>query len=846
MTTISGSLSDVGSVVLSVSSAERQFIKMRQPLVSVIIPIHNVESYIDECLKSVVEQTYQNMEIVCIDDGSTDDSLIILKKYAQKDPRIKILSQENKGLSATRNIGLENASGTYCYFLDSDDMLYTFSVEVMVRYMMEFQLDILYFSGDVIYNEEELREMLPNENRIWMRNSFLDHVYSGKEYFIKVFGNGLFPSPVQIQFYRTGYLRKNGLSFSEGYIHEDIFFSYKAALYAESVMAVKDFLYIRRVRKDSIVTRKSDERNFEGRFTAFYDILLLNAMYRSDGDFLLESCMERYLDCAYGNLVRIYNQLDKDEKTRIRFIERTKSMLYAKMKKGLERKMIISGYGTVRLQKEMIILIGAGKIGQEAAEYFGKHKVLFFADNDANKRGKQLCGIEIKAVEDLEKYENCCDFVICSSHDYEIADQLQGMGISSFYNFKKKSVYELEKFLTKHDVGKYKNIALYGTGKDALRIHDDLKYIDFIDLKYVIDNDESALIGQNWNGFVVKRLNAVSEQTDCIIVASNRYHMAISARLLRHKNAQWDILDPFELQSYNMKNVLVVNNYEKPGMEALTEEIYNMRSSNRERDFDAIYEYVNEVEQMDKIPLFGHVEIETINRCNGICSFCPVNRNDDPRTLHKMSDELFEKIISELEELDYSGRISPFSNNEPFLDTKIIERTKYMRRHLPKARIHLFTNGTMLSLKKYLEIIDFLDELIIDNYNQELKVIKPVADIMEYCLSHSALIEKTDIVLRKPNEILSTRGGDAPNRKIKKMYSKVRCALPYRQFIIRPTGEVSLCCNDPLGKYTMGNVKEEKMVDIWYGDRFREVREMLKKGRENVPHCRFCDTFYLN
>ena len=556
--------------------------------------------------------------------------------------------------------------------------------------------------------------------------------------------------------------------------------------------------------------------------------------------------MNKYLDWAYENAVRVYRQLRSELREKIEFKEGTKSMLFSKMKGCLGNKTIIPGYGTVLMPKEKIILIGAGKIGQNAMDYFGKYRIEFFADNDVNKKGKEFCGITIQPVKALKEYEKDYDLVICANHDAEIANQLLDMGISQFYNFKRGSVYELERFLTIHKAEKYQNVALYGTGKDAVRIYNDLKCIDFIQLKYVIDNDSSARIGQEWNGFTVNRLGDVKDKVDCIIVASNRYHMVISSRLMRQDDVSWVTLDPFQLQSYNRKNVLVVNNYEKQGIEALTEEIYNMRSSNRENDFDAINKYVNEVEQMEKIPLFGHVEIETINRCNGTCSFCPVNRNDDPRKLHKMSDELFQKIILELEDLDYQGRIAPFSNNEPFLDSKIIERTKYMRKHLPKARIHLFTNGTMLTLEKYLEIIDSLDELIIDNYNQELEVIEPVTEVMEYCLSHPRLIEKTDIVLRKPEEILSTRGGDAPNRKVKKVYSKVRCSLPYRQLIIRPTGEVSLCCNDPLGKCTLGNVQEEKIIDIWYGEKFRQVRKALLEGRENFSHCKYCDTFYLN
>ena len=91
--------------------------------VSVVIPVYNVEGYLEECLDSVINQTLEDIEIICINDGSTDNSLEILEEYAKKDNRIKILNQENQGISATRNNGLKICKGKYICFLDSDDYL---------------------------------------------------------------------------------------------------------------------------------------------------------------------------------------------------------------------------------------------------------------------------------------------------------------------------------------------------------------------------------------------------------------------------------------------------------------------------------------------------------------------------------------------------------------------------------------------------------------------------------------------------------------------------------------------------------------------------------------------------
>ena len=131
--------------------------------------------------------------------------------------------------------------------------------------------------------------------------------------------------------------------------------------------------------------------------------------------------------------------------------------------------------------------------------------------------------------------------------------------------------------------------------------------------------------------------------------------------------------------------------------------------------------------------------------------------------------------------------------------------------------------------------------------NQELQLIKPVKEIVDYCEAHPELElnKKVTVVLRKPHEILTSRGGNAPNRKELVEYPDDRCLLPYKQMIVRPTGEVSLCCNDALGKWTLGDLTRESITDVWYGTKFTKVREALYKGRQNCGDCKYCDTFSM-
>ncbi len=252
-------------------------------------------------------------------------------------------------------------------------------------------------------------------------------------------------------------------------------------------------------------------------------------------------------------------------------------------------------------------------------------------------------------------------------------------------------------------------------------------------------------------------------------------------------------------------------------------------------------EYLKAFYDKGKEPLFSSIELEVINRCNGECPFCPVNKHDDPRSLKRMDEKLFVKIIDELSKLNYRGRLALHSNNEPFLDTRIIDFAKYAREKLPKAFIYMYTNGTLLSMDKFMEIIPCLNRLVIDNYNDELKLHDNVEYIHQYCKENKKLDRIVEIHVRKIHEILKTRGGQSPNNGKKKTLN-MSCILPFKQLVIRPDGKTSLCCNDPYGKYTMADLNKMTLQEAWYSERYVRLRRELRKGRKGIRLCRYCDT----
>lgn len=365
-----------------------------------------------------------------------------------------------------------------------------------------------------------------------------------------------------------------------------------------------------------------------------------------------------------------------------------------------------------------------------------------------------------------------------------------------------------------------------------------LKTLGEEQIEYFIDNSPQKQGTLYYGKRVVSFEEFITDTVARQVVVASIYSSSIIKQLKEAGISEYTVFTNSNHGYYETED-LIVNPYREIG-EAATEAEWNEREHIR-YGRKAVYDEAEELYGTQR--LFNHIEVETINRCNGNCSFCPVNRNADTREKAVMTWELFEKIVDQLAEIDYAGRFTTFSNNEPLLDDRIVELNQFARKRLPKARMHLFTNGTLLTMDKFIALTKILDELVIDNYQQELKLIKPCVQIQEYCERHPELKSKVTIVLRKPNEILTSRGGNAPNRRELVEYGKDRCVLPFKQIIVRPDGRISLCCNDALGKYTLGDLNKEKILDIWYGPRFQMVRKCLYEGRANWGDCKYCDVF---
>ena len=224
------------------------------PKVSVIIPVYNVEKYLRECLDSVVNQTLRDIEIICVDDGSTDSSLEILREYAEKDSRVKVYTQENINAGAARNTGLSNATGEYLSFLDSDDFFELNAIERMYECAKIRKAEIVVYQVSTFYENTgrppflDLRynkKLLP-EKEVFSYSEIEQNAFLA----IK--------SLVWDKLIKRELVTKYDLHFQSVNVFNDIYFAYTALLSAESITILEEQLvhYRKRAAKNSITDKR--------------------------------------------------------------------------------------------------------------------------------------------------------------------------------------------------------------------------------------------------------------------------------------------------------------------------------------------------------------------------------------------------------------------------------------------------------------------------------------------------------------------------------------------------------------------------------------------------------------
>ncbi|MCR8746796.1 glycosyltransferase family 2 protein [Romboutsia lituseburensis] len=212
-------------------------------LISIIVPVYNVEKYIHECIDSIINQTYSNIEIILVNDGSTDNSGNICEKYEKKDNRIKVVHKKNGGLSDARNVGIDISNGDYICFIDSDDWINLDMIENLYNLIIRYNADIAQSDYVEVYNKDSMsKNAIKEDIKFYNSNDMLECLY-GEEYVKTVV--------VWNKMYKKELF--NQIRFPKGKLHEDEFTTYKIIHKANMIIDSNLPLYYYRQRENSIM-----------------------------------------------------------------------------------------------------------------------------------------------------------------------------------------------------------------------------------------------------------------------------------------------------------------------------------------------------------------------------------------------------------------------------------------------------------------------------------------------------------------------------------------------------------------------------------------------------------------
>lgn len=289
---------------------------------SIIIPIYKVQDYLEKCVNSVCNQTYREIEIILVDDGSPDNCPSMCDEYARLDSRIKVIHKENGGLSDARNRGMAIATGDYILFVDSDDYIETDTCERFLPFAKK-RYDILI--GDAIV-----------EGGVYdVSHISSNGVFDGVTYYKKALREQKAPVVAWINAYSKEFLKNNNLNFKFGILHEDVEFTPRAFLVANTVVCTHIPFYHYMIRSNSITTKKDKRKNNSD---LYHTCLEHEAIFRKIQDeelknMLLDSLVKSYLSLFQESKAYQYGEeyIHKDFCRRNAYEKRTKwkSKLFA-------------------------------------------------------------------------------------------------------------------------------------------------------------------------------------------------------------------------------------------------------------------------------------------------------------------------------------------------------------------------------------------------------------------------------------------------------------------------------------------------------------------------------------
>lgn len=407
------------------------FRNVDEPLVSIIVPTYNVERYISECINSLINQTYSNIEIVCVDDGSLDNTFSILEQYQANDSRIKLIKQENQFAGVARNNGMKHASGKYLLFVDSDDFCERNMIEYLVNVAEENNSEIVVF--DLFRYDDKEKKILNTTWKALHPDLFGSGIKSSKDIAESIFQFTI-SGPMNKLFLRE-FIIKNNIWFQNLQRTNDLFFVYASLTYAERIAILDKKMEYYRINNSSSLQATNHISPFN--FLDALRELKKNMFERNVYEIYAKSFKELVLSVSLYNLSvqkrldSFQNVLEMIYKTIINEMEIDLGVSDCTEKKEWLEKVI--------KDKDNIVIYGAGTLAELVIKY-----LLWIKHIDMKKIGvvvtnkssdmNQICGIEVNELADIKSEVDCCAFIVAindKKSQLEILDKLQRQRISN-------------------------------------------------------------------------------------------------------------------------------------------------------------------------------------------------------------------------------------------------------------------------------------------------------------------------------------------------------------------------------------------------------------------------------
>ena len=403
------------------------------PTVSIIVPIYNCAKYLGRCLDSILKQTFHDLQVICIDDGSTDDSYSVASHYRKLDRRIICYKNDiNQGPSYTRNVGLAQSKGEYVLFVDSDDWLMQDAVKIAVEYSVANDLDVLYFNFQSVYENDIAKETCQS---ISEERQKAYAVCDGKILFMDMITDGEYRSMACLAMYKRAFLSNQKLCFYNGIIHEDELFSYKTILSAKRAAYIPQKLYIYYRRNGSIM---NDEKNLLKRLKSDLIIYYEMQAFCFERKFTEDVCKTIGI-LLYNTYSRIRNHYAKMMNSdcdagEVEFSDIRYQIMWNSIRN------IIYGASWININNALyaamknasrLIIFGAGSVAKNLINYLELRGFGSFDIAVSKKQGNMyIYGKQVQAISELVSYksEACVCVATMEKYHQEIGKYLSNLG----------------------------------------------------------------------------------------------------------------------------------------------------------------------------------------------------------------------------------------------------------------------------------------------------------------------------------------------------------------------------------------------------------------------------------